>query len=204
MGLEATCKATVNGTAFHGKVRLETDTLELRALELKLIIPLKEITKATVRQGVLTIKFAGRTAALELGRAAEQWAETLVHPPSRMQKLGVKPGWRASVIGAIDQDFLQALEESVDHLSIGRVTKPSDAIFYAVTKEGELGRLAKLKASLMPDGAIWIVRPKGRPDISERAVMAAGRAAGLVDVKVVSFSPTHTAEKFVVPRRDRR
>lgn len=33
--------------------------------------------------------------------------------------------------------------------------------------------------------------------------MAAGKAAGLVDVKVVSFSPTHTAEKFVIPVKDR-
>jgi hypothetical protein len=52
---------------------------------------------------------------------------------------------------------------------------------------------------LKPNGALWIVRPKGRPEISERAVMAAGKAAGLVDVKVVSFSATHTAEKFVIP-----
>ena len=45
---------------------------------------------------------------------------------------------------------------------------------------------------------------RGRPEISERAVMAAGKAAGLVDVKAVSFSPTHTAEKFVIPVRQRR
>jgi hypothetical protein len=30
-------------------------------------------------------------------------------------------------------------------------------------------------------------------------VLAAGKQAGLVDVKVVSFSDTHTAEKFVIP-----
>jgi hypothetical protein len=47
------------------------------------------------------------------------------------------------------------------------------------------------------------VRPKGRPEIGEAAVMAAGKAAGLVDVKVVSFSVTHTAEKFVIPAKDR-
>jgi hypothetical protein len=34
--------------------------------------------------------------------------------------------------------------------------------------------------------------------------MAAGKAAGLVDVKVVSFSSTHTAEKFVIPISKRR
>jgi hypothetical protein len=33
--------------------------------------------------------------------------------------------------------------------------------------------------------------------------MTAGKRAGLVDVKVVSFSATHTAEKFVIPRADR-
>jgi hypothetical protein len=29
--------------------------------------------------------------------------------------------------------------------------------------------------------------------------MDAGKAAGLVDVKVISFSDTHTGEKFVIP-----
>jgi hypothetical protein len=29
--------------------------------------------------------------------------------------------------------------------------------------------------------------------------MKAGKDAGLVDVKVVRFSDTHTAEKFVIP-----
>jgi hypothetical protein len=52
---------------------------------------------------------------------------------------------------------------------------------------------------LKPAGALWVVRPKGRREITESDVMAAGKAAGLVDVKVVSFSDTHTAEKFVIP-----
>ncbi len=68
-------------------------------------------------------------------------------------------------------------------------------------KEADLSRLEKLKGSLKPNGALWIVRPKGRPEISERATMAAGKAAGLVDVKIVGFSATHTAEKFVIPNR---
>jgi hypothetical protein len=34
-------------------------------------------------------------------------------------------------------------------------------------------------------------------------VMAAGKAAGLVDVKVVGFSSTHTAQKFVIPLKNR-
>ena len=53
--------------------------------------------------------------------------------------------------------------------------KDCDAIFFGVTREAELARLEKLKASLKPNGALWIIRPKGRPEISERATMAAGQ-----------------------------
>jgi len=98
-----------------------------------------------------------------------------------------------------DTAFLAELEDAVSQLSIGRLLKANDAIFFGVTKEAELARLVALKNALVPDGALWIVRPKGRPEISERATMAAGKAAGLVDVKVVGFSATHTAEKFVIP-----
>jgi len=88
-------------------------------------------------------------------------------------------------------------------VSIGRVMPDSDAIFYGVSRGTELRRLEKLKIGLKPNGALWTIRPKGRAEVSEGAVMAAGKAAGLVDVKVVSFSATHTAEKFVIPLASR-
>jgi hypothetical protein len=72
-------------------------------------------------------------------------------------------------------------------------------IFLAANRRDELGRLAALRGSLAPAGAVWVLRPKGDPAISEGDVMSAGKAAGLVDVKVVRFSSTHTAEKLVIP-----
>ena len=56
---------------------------------------------------------------------------------------------------------------------------------------------------IVPNGSVWTVRRKGRKDLTEADVRAAGKAAGLVDVKVVRFSDTHTAEKFVIPVADR-
>jgi hypothetical protein len=56
---------------------------------------------------------------------------------------------------------------------------------------------------MRPFGAIWVIRPKGRPEIFAAAVRAAGKAAGLVEVKVVSFSTSHMAEKFVIPVENR-
>jgi hypothetical protein len=197
--------ATFKGTTASGKARLETEVLQFRGGDLKLSIPFKQMSAVVVaRDGTLRVTFPGGTAAFELGAAAAKWADKILHPPSRLQKIGVKPEWRVSAIGVDDTEFLEELEDAVDHLSIGRVVKGADAIFFGVTKEAQLTRLEKLKTSLKPNGALWIIRPKGRADISDRATMAAGKAAGLIDVKVVGFSPTHTAEKFVIPVAARR
>ena len=199
MGAEATCTARFKGRTAAGKARLETEILQFRGGDLRLSIPFRQVSKITARGGTLSVTFPDGTASFDLGTAAPRWAEKIQHPPSRLQKIGVKADWRVSAIGVDDTAFLKELEDASAHLSIGRIVKDNDAIFFGVTKEAELARLEKLKASLKPNGALWIIRPKGRPEISERATMAAGKAAGLVDVKVVGFSPTHTAEKFVIP-----
>jgi hypothetical protein len=199
MGAEATCTARFNGTTASGKARLETEVLQFRGGDLQLSIPFRGISKVTARCGTLTVALAGGTASFDLGPVAAKWADKIQHPPTRLDKIGAKPEWRVSAIGIVDEPFLKEIERIVARLSIGRVVKDSDAIFYGVTKEAELARLEKLKSSLRANGALWIIRPKGRPEISERATMAAGKAAGFVDVKVVSFSATHTAEKFVIP-----
>lgn len=199
MGSEALVVARFKRRRVAGKARLETDVLQFRGDDLRLSIRFGEITKITVRDGTLTVTFPDGCASFDLGRDAARWADKIQHPPSRLDKIGAKPDWRASAIGVDDEGFLAELEDAIAHLSIGRVVKGSDAIFFGVNKEAELARLEKLTASLKPNGAIWIIRPKGRPEISERATMAAARRIGLVDVKVVGFSTTHTAEKFVVP-----
>jgi hypothetical protein len=199
MGAESLVTVRFKGQSAAGKARLETDVLYFRGGDLRLSIPFKEMTKVAARGRTLTVAFSGGSAAFEVGRDAAKWADKILHPPSRLDKIGAKAEWRASAIGVGDDTFLRELESRIAYLSVGRVVAHSDAIFFGVEKEAELARLDKLKAALKPNGALWIIRPKGRPEISERATMAAGKRAGLVDVKVVGFSPTHTAEKFVIP-----
>ena len=69
------------------------------------------------------------------------------------------------------------------------------------TKQGLRIRAARRGAS-MEDEVRSILRLVVEGDLSLDD-LAAGKKAGLVDVKVVSFSETHTAEKFVIPRGDR-
>ena len=203
MGSEALVTIRFKGKRAAGKARLEADVLQFRGGDVRLSIKFNEITKISVRDGNLTVTFPEGSASFDLGRDAARWADKIQHPPSRLDKIGAKPEWRASAIGIEDDRFLEELEQAVAFLSIGRVAKESDAIFFGVNKEAELARLETLKRSLKSNGAVWIIRPKRRPEISERATMAAGKRAGLVDVKVVGFSTTHTAEKFVIPLRSR-
>ena len=123
---------------------------------------------------------------------------------TRLEKIGAKPEWRTAVVAVGDREFVAELRRAVAEVAIGRVPDERDAIFFGVVDAKELARLPILKRSLKQNGALWVIRPKGRPEISERAVMDAGLAAGLVDVKVISFSPTHTGEKFVIPVVNRR
>ena len=79
-------------------------------------------------------------------------------------------------------------------------SKGLDMIFFAAHAPRDLSRLEAIAGRLEPAGAIWLIRAKGRgAPISERQSMAAGKKAGLVDVKVVSYSDTHSAEKYVIP-----
>ena len=72
-------------------------------------------------------------------------------------------------------------------------------MFHPAPERHALEALQALKRRIFPAGAIWVVRPKGSKAITESETMAAGKRAGLVDVKVVSFSDAYTAEKFVIP-----
>ena len=74
-----------------------------------------------------------------------------------------------------------------------------------IQSPADLKRLSQVRRALPDDGALWLLRPKGKnAPVGERETMAAGRAAGLVDVKVVGFSPALSAEKYVVPVKARK
>ena len=119
-------------------------------------------------------------------------------PKSLIEKLGVKPGGRISLLGVNDAAFLRELERSGADVSRRRRAS-SDLVFLAVEHVDDLARLAGLEPYLVRNGAVWAVFPKGRKDLREVDVIGAGVGAGLVDNKVVRFSETHTALRFVIP-----
>jgi hypothetical protein len=112
--------------------------------------------------------------------------------------LGLKPGLAVRLAGQFDPGFLEEVRGSaVDGEA------QADLVFLAAATRRDLARVVKLKGWLKPAGALWVVYPKGVPAIRETEVLQAGRAAGLKDTKVVSFSATQTALRFVIPVGER-
>jgi hypothetical protein len=118
---------------------------------------------------------------------------------SLLDKLGVKPGQKILILGVDDVTFLNDIQPYSPGFAERRPAPDLDMIFFGVEQKKDLGRLASLRKAIVSNGAIWVVFPKGRKEIREIDAIAAGRAAGLVDNKVVGFSPTHTSLRFVIP-----
>lgn len=117
-----------------------------------------------------------------------------------MDKLGVKPAARVTVLNIVDDSFMEQLREHTPDVS-NRLRKDTDLIFYEANSEAELKKLESLRGYLKPDGAIWLVSLKGKlAKIKDIQVIAAAKAVGLVDNKVVAFSETHTSLRLVIPK----
>lgn len=202
MGYEAACTLRVGRETSRGKAVLEQHDLIFRG-PTRLAIPLKDIGSAVASDGALTVRFGRATAVFEIGPAAARWAQRITNPPSRLDKLGVKAGMIVGMAGTRHDDLVVEVESRGARMPRSIAAGTADIVFYGAERREMLDRIRELKRSLKPEGALWVIRPKGSSAISESEVMSAGKRAGLVDVKVASFSATHTAEKFVIPRASR-
>jgi len=121
-----------------------------------------------------------------------------------LDKLGVKPGAKVAIVDLDDAGFVSLLRQRTSDIVRGKPSSPCDLVFFGAEGAEDLKRLKDLKTWIEPNGAIWVVRPKGaRSAIRETDVIDAGLAAGLVDNKIASFSDTHGAMRLVFRLRDR-
>lgn len=202
MGRELQCSIRCGGKRSSGKALLETNEIIFRG-ELRLKIPLASLESVVARNGELQLKWSENSAVFELGDQAEKWAYAILHPKTVAEKLGIKPGLRISTIRLPDRELLQDAHQTAAAVADGKPLRDSDFIFFGAEATADLTRIAKLLPSLAINGALWIAYPKGRKEITELQVLTAGRDAGLVDIKVVGYSATHTALKFVRPKTKR-
>jgi hypothetical protein len=193
MGAEATCRVSA-----ELKVLLETDEIIVRGR-----IPFSAITRVNADRGRLVLHTADGDMALELGAAAEKWAEKIRSPKSLIDKLGVGSDAVVSVLGVDDAAFLAELGARTRAITRGRVHAESAAIFLGVERQSDLAKIATVAEKLPPKAALWVIHPKGKDGIADTAIFAVAKENGLTYTKVARFSATHTAERLNRPGRAR-
>jgi hypothetical protein len=206
MGQERESTLRLGRKRIEGEALLETAEILFRPVDgsKRLKFAFADIAKSVKAvDGELRFHTEDGPAVLELGPAAEKWAEKILHPKSRAEKLGVKTGMQVATIGAFDAEFQKELRTIAKNVSEGKIADGAELIFTAMESPKDLNGVAKIAKSMKGATGLWIVYPKGKKEITENDVIGAGRKTGLKDVKVVRFSSTHTALKFVLPL-DRR
>ncbi len=104
-----------------------------------------------------------------------------------LDKLGVKPGAKVAVVDLDDPSFMKLLRGRTSDIVKGKPRTPADIVFIAANELRDLESLKEVKSWIEPNGAIWVVRPKGgRSALRDTDLIGAGLAAGLVDNKIAS------------------
>src|SRR5689334_22803636 len=106
MGQELECKLRYGGKSQNGRALLETDYVLFRG-ETPLKLAFKDLRSVHAAGGVLRLESPAGLAEFELGAAAEKWAHKILHPPSRLEKLGVKAGTKLRIVGQVETGFLR-------------------------------------------------------------------------------------------------
>jgi hypothetical protein len=152
-------------------------------------------------QGLAAIRADGRDLVLadgarfRLPTPAASWAEAILNPKGRLDKLGVKAGQRIGVINLDDPAFVAELAARI---APADGEGEFDLLFYGADSGAELAGIGALIPRLAPRGALWVVSLKGKAvRVRDVEVMAAAKAQGLVDSKVVAFSDVRSALRFV-------
>jgi len=203
MGKELQGAVRVGKARHQGKILLETSELIFHGTDFRVKIVFGEMRDVKAANGELRIETNDNVLTFEVGTAAEKWREKILHPKTRAEKLGVKEGTRVRLLGEFPSDFVKELKSTGAEVIPGGTAANVDQTFFVADGNGALAAIGKCASKINGAEALWVVYAKGKKELSENDVIAAGRKAGLKDVKVVGFSSTHTALKFVVPLEKR-
>ena len=123
-----------------------------------------------------------------------------VYTSPLLDKLGIRPGMRVALIDIEDETIRPSIRDRTSDITEGWPEPDTDVVLLGADSTDALEPLEALRGRIRSNGAIWVVSRKGKAaTLRDVDVMDAGRAAGLIDNKVVSFSATHTSLRLVIP-----
>jgi hypothetical protein len=123
-----------------------------------------------------------------------------VYTTPLLDKLGIRPGMRVALIDIDDPQIRTQIADRTSDLTEGWPEPDTDVVLLGADTLGALATLEAIAACIRPNGAIWVVSRKGKAaTLRDTDVIGVAKAVRLVDNKVASFSPTHTALRLVIP-----
>lgn len=192
MGKDAQVAARFADGADEGRLQYEAPRLLFRGAQRR-VWDAEALKGVRAEGGDLVLADGSRFALGEV--QAPRWVDAIANPKGRLDKLGVKAGMRVAVLGVADEAI--AGELSGRGAVLVNDLQALDILFYAADSADELQRIGELVPALADKGALWVVSRKGKAaTVKDIEVMAAAKAFGLVDNKVVGFSDTLTALRF--------
>jgi hypothetical protein len=192
MGKDATVRATFTDGPDEGRLQFEAARLLFRGARRRVF---EGDALAGLRAEGEDLVLADGSRFQLGAKAAASWAQAILNPKGRLDKIGVKPGMRVGVLNLAD-DHLGAELGARDAAPVSELAD-LDLLFYGADSPAELERIAELIPALAATGALWIASRKGKAaTLKDVEVMAAAKAHGLVDNKVVGLSDTLTALRF--------
>src|SRR5208282_1992526 len=143
MGREKMCRVEFGKQVSEGKALLETDEILFRG-DFRLKIPRGEVRKIEALDGQMHVHHGAGIAIFHLGADAEKWAVKFLHPPSRLDKLGVKPGLKVALTGKHEPGFREELKKAGASI----VRSGADLFFLAAESPRDLDNLT---------GPVWVI-----------------------------------------------
>ncbi len=169
MGQERESTLRLGRRRIEGEALLETAEIIFRPIDgsKRLKFAFADIVKSVKAvDGELRFHTEEGPGVIELGPAAEKWAEKILHPKSRAEKLGVKSGMQVATIGSFDADFQKELRATTKNVSDGKVNDGAELIFVALESARDLASVAKIAKSVKGASGLWLVYPKSKKEIT--------------------------------------
>lgn len=190
MAYETKATLRMDGRVLAGVASLEADRIAFRG-DAQLDVAFAELTSVEAQGDWLEVRGARGLLLFEVGPRAAPWAERIKNPKVVAERLALGPGKKVAVVGKAPDALRRDLGAA--GATVAKSARGDDfavvvvAAFAAKRVAGGSGEsdLAKASRLVATDGVVWALLDGALAAPTERDVVTAGRACGLVDSRPV-------------------
>ena len=195
MAKRVVCRGVWQGQESEGTATLDDESIQFKG-DFRVKIAREDVTSSELQGQIIIVRTDEGTLELEVGRLAHKWVAVIQSPPTRVQRMGLRKGFRVWVqrVGDLELlDELQAAGIEADLAGSGKY----DAVIVRADDEQELRLALGLQSFLNRRGTLWVVYPRNSKVLSNALVRARAHKAGLTDEVLYRFTSTRIALQLV-------